>query len=111
MHSVSDGPAEKSYGLQVAALAGVPSDITDRAREILNELDSGASSSEQQFSGTAGIPEDAESKKSERAAHIAAANFSQKISCLDLDSLTPKNALDLLYALRDEAKNTIGTMK
>lgn len=111
MHSVSDGPAEKSYGLQVAALAGVPSDITDRAREILNELDSGASSSERQFSGTAGIPEDAESKKSERAAHIAAANFSQKISCLDLDSLTPKNALDLLYALRDEAKNTIGTMK
>ncbi|MCX2958268.1 MAG: DNA mismatch repair protein MutS, partial [Serratia symbiotica] len=40
MHSVQDGAASKSYGLAVAALAGVPSDVIKRARQKLRELES-----------------------------------------------------------------------
>ncbi|SUG71828.1 DNA mismatch repair protein MutS [Salmonella enterica subsp. enterica] len=40
MHSVQDGAASKSYGLAVAALAGVPKEVIKRARQKLRELES-----------------------------------------------------------------------
>ena len=42
MHQVRDGPASRSYGLQVAALAGVPATVIDAASAILERLESGA---------------------------------------------------------------------
>ena len=39
LHSVKDGPANQSYGLQVAALAGIPRSVTAEARRYLTELE------------------------------------------------------------------------
>jgi DNA mismatch repair protein MutS len=40
LHQIASGSADKSYGIHVAQLAGVPSEILDRAREVLGELES-----------------------------------------------------------------------
>jgi len=41
LHDLKTGPAQKSYGIQVAHLAGVPQDVVSRAKEILKQLESG----------------------------------------------------------------------
>ncbi len=42
LHEVRKGAADRSYGVQVARLAGLPASVVDRAREILTALESGA---------------------------------------------------------------------
>jgi DNA mismatch repair protein MutS len=89
LHSVKDGPANQSYGLQVAALAGVPQPIIAAARRKLVELEQAATHSDQQadlFASTAAVPEP----------HPAI----DMLDNIDPDSLSPKAALELLYTLK-----------
>jgi DNA mismatch repair protein MutS len=85
MHAVKDGAADRSYGLQVAALAGLPQAVLQRARLRLEEL---------------------ESRAPAPAAHRQLPLFSQRdalrdaLAALDPDSLSPREALDALYRLR-----------
>jgi DNA mismatch repair protein MutS len=92
LHSVAEGPANQSYGLQVARLAGVPDAVVREARRHLAELEAhGTSASPQRdlFASTAVVEPPAEDHPVVRA-----------LRALDPDALTPRAALDALYALR-----------
>ncbi|RZV34068.1 MAG: DNA mismatch repair protein MutS [Chromatiales bacterium] len=91
LHSVRPGPANQSYGLQVASLAGVPGDVIRRARRYLKTLESQqavqANSPQTQldFSVEEPAPNDA---------------MRDAVEALDPDSLSPREALDALYQLK-----------
>ncbi|AYH03839.1 DNA mismatch repair protein MutS [Pectobacterium parmentieri] len=91
MHSVQDGAASKSYGLAVAALAGVPKDVIKRARQKLKELETlsnNASSSHIDGAQLALLNADEPSPAMEA------------LEAIDPDALTPRQALDWLYQLK-----------
>ncbi|MEQ9912841.1 DNA mismatch repair protein MutS [Pectobacterium polaris] len=91
MHSVQDGAASKSYGLAVAALAGVPKEVIKRARQKLKELEmlsNNASSSHIDGAQLALLSNDEPSPAIEA------------LEAIDPDALTPRQALDWLYQLK-----------
>ncbi|MBA0181225.1 MULTISPECIES: DNA mismatch repair protein MutS [Pectobacterium] len=91
MHSVQDGAASKSYGLAVAALAGVPKEVIKRARQKLKELETlsnNASSSHIDGAQLALLSNDEPSPAIEA------------LEAIDPDALTPRQALDWLYQLK-----------
>ncbi|MBN7122545.1 DNA mismatch repair protein MutS [Erwinia billingiae] len=90
MHSVQEGAASKSYGLAVAALAGVPKEVIKRARQKLKELET--------LSGSA-----ANSKADGPQLPLLVEETSpavEALEALDADSLTPRQALDWIYRLK-----------
>jgi len=101
LHKIVQGAADKSYGIHVARLAGVPGDVIVRANQILETLESDRRDDE----GKANIPQ----RKTDRATQRQLNLFEppphpilEKLKSMDLDSLTPKAALDRLYELRGE---------
>jgi DNA mismatch repair protein MutS len=92
LHSVKDGPANQSYGLQVAALAGVPRGAIQRARDYLTRLEQQRAETSQAPSPQAELPLSAPADP-----HPALTALAE----LDPDSLSPREALDLLYMLKD----------
>ncbi len=102
LHRAEDGPANRSYGLQVAKLAGVPSAVIRRARDYLARLDKFSAAGAPQADlfaplgagdvapGETGVPESAP-----EAGAIAA-----QLALLDPDAMTPRDALAALYELR-----------
>jgi len=98
LHSVQDGPASRSYGIQVAQLAGVPAPVLRAARRRLAELEERAARQDLQgdlFSANAIGSED-EPAAAEPPEHPAVA----ALRALDPDGLTPREALDALYRLK-----------
>jgi DNA mismatch repair protein MutS len=92
LHSVEEGPASRSYGLQVAALAGVPADVIRAARRRLAELEE---------HGLAASPQrDLFSGSSEPAPEAREHPVLARLRETDPDALSPKQALELVYALR-----------
>ncbi len=98
MHRVKDGPANRSYGLAVAALAGIPDDVIARAREILDTLESspGASICE---------PPSAQLGLFDPPAAPGGAQLVEALESIDPDSLSPREALDALYRLKSLARS------
>jgi DNA mismatch repair protein MutS len=94
MHAVKDGPADRSFGLQVAALAGLPKSVVREARGRLAEL-------EQRRSNPAPVltPQalDAPLQIGLFASSSAALDA---LAAIDPDELTPKQALEALYRLK-----------
>ena len=96
MHSVEEGPANQSYGIQVAALAGIPNAVVRAARKQLREFEQRATVDPLQPDLFAqGDPEPAEAEPHPALDHLAN---------IDPDSLTPRQALDALYALKSLLK-------
>ncbi len=96
LHSVREGPADRSYGLQVGALAGLPEPVIERARSLLQELETGSLTPAREESS----PEPAPQLDLFRSAPHPVV---EELRHLDPDELTPRQALDLLYRLRWEA--------
>ncbi|MFK8030310.1 MAG: DNA mismatch repair protein MutS [Gammaproteobacteria bacterium] len=95
MHSVKSGPANQSYGLQVARLAGVPGSTIKRARKYLTALEKQSHSDPMSPQGHLDFSlDDAE----ETAATPSAVE--RAVDALNPDELTPKAALDALYELK-----------
>ena len=91
LHAVEEGPASQSYGIQVARLAGVPSPVIAAARRHLRELeDAQLQPGPQGDLFAAHLPND------EPPPHPALDQLRE----IDPDALTPKAALDMLYALK-----------
>ncbi len=91
LHQVRPGPANRSYGLQVAALAGVPAAVTARARAVLAELERNARPD------TAG----AAPAQTELPLYTPApAPVLALLEGLDPDKLSPRDALEFLYLLK-----------
>ena len=104
-HKLAPGGTNKSYGIQVARLAGLPADVTGRAREILGQL-------EQDGPSFAPVKRLAPGRKKSRSAPQTGLQLSllqnplemlrAQILALDLDNLAPLNALKALYALKQQ---------
>jgi DNA mismatch repair protein MutS len=96
LHAVEEGPANRSYGLQVAKLAGVPGDAVRQARAHLARLDQfNARADGQQDLFT--VPPESMSASPETARAEALA---ERIAALDPDALSPREALETLYELK-----------
>ncbi|QCT18154.1 DNA mismatch repair protein MutS [Jejubacter calystegiae] len=91
MHSVQEGAASKSYGLAVAALAGVPKEVVKRARQKLRELE--------QISGNAAASQVDGSQMSLLAVEETSPAV-EALESLDPDTLSPRQALDWIYRLK-----------
>ncbi|EPL2465043.1 DNA mismatch repair protein MutS [Klebsiella aerogenes] len=95
MHSVQDGAASKSYGLAVAALAGVPKEVIKRARQKLRELESiSPNAAATQVDGT---------QMSLLSAPEETSPALEALENLDPDSLSPRQALEWIYRLKSLA--------
>ncbi|HKA40759.1 MAG TPA: DNA mismatch repair protein MutS, partial [Burkholderiales bacterium] len=99
LHSVEEGPANRSYGMQVAQLAGVPGLVIRAARRRLADLEEhGFSAAPQRDLFT----EPREQPAPQADAHPQLARLRE----IDPDTLTPKEALELLYQLRRQLDNS-----
>ena len=85
LHNVKPGPASRSYGLQVAALAGVPRDMIELARTKLAHLEE----------DKRGIP-----ISPDQEVMPAVSEVENLLAEIEPDSLSPREALDLLYQLK-----------
>jgi len=96
LHAVREGPANQSYGLQVASLAGVPKAVIDRARLRLRELEDAAQRHSQRRSTQLALfpPEDCRPEP-----HPVV----RTLQALDPDGLSPREALELVFRLKDLA--------
>ena len=99
MHAVKEGPASRSFGLHVAALAGVPKTVIADARKHLAALENGARrevtsrSSQKETSPQLGLFE-------AHAPSVAETLLAE----LDVDALSPREALDVLYRLKQAVR-------
>lgn len=94
LHKVLDGGADKSYGINVASLAGLPRSLIERSKKILETLEENNSASGVNldlfnFDAYEEEPQNQEEEK--------AYNLKHALEILDIDSLTPREALDWLY--------------
>ncbi|PKH57413.1 DNA mismatch repair protein MutS [Shewanella sp. Choline-02u-19] len=94
MHAVQEGPASRSYGLQVAALAGVPNSVISAAKQKLHHLESRDQAMEQSQNGQI-LAQQAISLPTQASSAVIEA-----LEKLNPDELTPRQALDYLYHLK-----------
>lgn len=90
MHQVQDGAASKSYGLQVAALAGIPQGVIRQAKHKLQGL-------EQQQSAQLSLPVEVMEAPSVESHPVV-----EQLASISPDELTPRQALELLYQLKQQ---------
>lgn len=100
LHEVASGPADRSYGLAVAKLAGVPAPVVARAKSVLDRLEKGRAASGGLAAGLGDLPLFAAAAPEEAP---EADLLRERLDALDVDALTPREALDLLYELKREA--------
>ncbi len=89
LHHVKTGPANRSYGLQVAALAGIPSAVLQQANKTLKQLE--------QQAGNQPPVQPSLFENMEQAPVLSAVE--RTLKGIDPDDITPRQALDLLYRL------------
>jgi DNA mismatch repair protein MutS len=92
LHTVKEGPANQSYGLQVAALAGVPQKVIAAARRYLRELE--------RRSAAAQEPRPQQELLLEVPQEPREHPLVSALQSLDVDTLTPRQAQDALYELK-----------
>lgn len=102
LHELAAGPADKSYGLAVARLAGVPPPVLRRARAVLDKLEKGRAATGGLAAGLDDLPLFAAAIE---AAEEKVDALREKLNALDIDALSPRAALDLLYELKREANS------
>ena len=100
LHEVADGPADRSYGLAVARLAGVPAAVIKRAKVILDRLEKGRAETGGLAAGLGDLPLFAAASEAEEA---ACDSLRERLQALDIDALAPREALELLYELKRDA--------
>lgn len=99
LHEVSEGPADRSYGLAVAKLAGVPAPVVTRARAVLDKLEKGRAETGGIAAGLGDLPLFAAAAE---AREDLVDSLRERLRALDIDALSPREALDLLYTLQRE---------
>nr|WP_114952941.1 DNA mismatch repair protein MutS [Sphingosinicella terrae] len=96
LHELAPGPADRSYGIAVAKLAGMPPDVLARARSVLAKLEEGRAATGGIAAGLDDLPLFAAAAREEPQAdalHVALAE-------VEPDSLSPREALETLYRLK-----------
>ena len=96
LHEVADGAADRSYGIAVAKLAGLPAAVVARARSVLAKLEAGRDATGGIAAGLDDLPLFAAASEPEPARDPLA----EALATIEPDSLTPRAALDELYRLK-----------
>ncbi|HWH18413.1 MAG TPA: DNA mismatch repair protein MutS [Allosphingosinicella sp.] len=96
LHEVAKGPADRSYGLAVAKLAGLPPPVLARARSVLARLEEGRAATGGIAAGLDDLPLFAAPAQEEAAPDPLQAALAE----IDADALSPREALDLVYRLK-----------
>jgi DNA mismatch repair protein MutS len=100
LHELAEGPADRSYGLAVAKLAGVPAAVVARAAAVLARLEKGRAETGGLAAGLGDLPLFAAAAELREDLVDA---LRERLSALDIDALSPREALELLYDLKREA--------
>ncbi len=95
LHEVVPGAADKSYGLAVARLAGVPAPVIARARSVLTRLEAGRDKTGGIAAGLGDLPLFGAIEP-----EVAGDPLRLRLAALDIDATTPREALDLLAELK-----------
>jgi DNA mismatch repair protein MutS len=101
LHELAEGPADRSYGLAVAKLAGLPPPVLARARDVLKKLESGREKTGGIAAGLDDLPLFATTAQVEEAQCDA---IRAEVESLDVDALSPREALEVLYRLKALAR-------
>ncbi|HVL78835.1 MAG TPA: DNA mismatch repair protein MutS [Sphingomicrobium sp.] len=96
LHQVSDGAADRSYGIAVAKLAGLPTAVVARARAVLAKLEAGRDATGGIAAGLDDLPLFAASAPAEQVSDPLIAALDE----IEPDSLSPRQALEMLYRLK-----------
>jgi DNA mismatch repair protein MutS len=109
LHEIAPGPASRSYGVQVARLAGMPQAVVRQARSMLESLEQAELARQDQVDLFA--PQSAVGAVAAAAASVApplppGQEVLDLLDTLQPDSLSPREALEALYRLKDAAKGT-----
>lgn len=100
LHELADGPADRSYGIAVAKLAGLPPQVVARAKSVLEKLEKGRAETGGLAAGLGDLPLFSAALD---AAEAKVDALRDKLTGLDIDALSPRAALDLLYELKRAA--------
>ncbi|MBC7149247.1 MAG: DNA mismatch repair protein MutS [Rhizobium sp.] len=101
LHEVGPGAADRSYGIQVARLAGLPASVVARARDVLTRLED-ADRKNPASSLIDDLPLFQVAVRREEARKAGPSKVEEMLKGLDLDDMTPRQALDALYDLRKQ---------
>ncbi len=100
LHEVGPGAADRSYGIQVARLAGLPASVVARARDVLTRLeDADRKNPASQLIDDLPLFQVAV-RREEAVGRREPSKVEERLRALDLDDLTPRAALDVLYELK-----------
>lgn len=113
LRKIVKGGADKSYGIQVAKLAGVPDSVIERARELVDELSDADITARAKEIAALGVPS---KKKAAKLDEVDLAQMSlfdtvkdddilKELKELDISNLTPIDAMNTLYRLQNKLKN------
>ncbi|AXV14264.1 DNA mismatch repair protein MutS [Neorhizobium sp. SOG26] len=101
LHEVGPGAADRSYGIQVARLAGLPDSVVARARDVLTKLeDSDRKNPASQLIDD--LPLFQVAVRKEEAKRAGPSKVEEALSAINPDDMTPREALDALYALKKQ---------
>jgi DNA mismatch repair protein MutS len=104
LHELAQGPADRSYGIAVARLAGLPAPVLARAKDVLARLEAGKARTGGIAAGLDDLPLFAASLQVETP---RADPLREMLTALDVDALSPREALDRLYALKSLADSSV----
>jgi DNA mismatch repair protein MutS len=105
-HKIIDGVADKSYGIHVANIAGVPRSVIKRATELLKNFEKKNGAVEFDSNDTLSFPQEQMELLYAASSATSSAALIKKISNIDLANTTPKDALDILYELKTLTNST-----
>lgn len=103
LYKVVPCPADRSYGIEVARLAGIPGDVVERSRSILQQFEKGKRSL------SSDIPSSASRRKQLPLFDEGAGEIVDELADLNPDLLSPMQALEMLYSLREKAREAKGS--
>jgi DNA mismatch repair protein MutS len=101
LHEVVAGAADRSYGVQVAKLAGLPASVVARAQDVLARLEAGAQKGVGTTAGLGDLPLfSANPPAAQRSAMPKTSGLDARMHDVHPDTLSPREALDLIYELK-----------
>ena len=95
LHSVAEGTADRSYGIHVAKLAGLPQAVIDRAQSVLDLLQKGEHSA-----SLTKLADDLPLFTAQGQPKPQSSELEERLQAINPDTLSPKEALDILYELK-----------
>tara|TARA_B100000902_G_scaffold329275_1_gene325689 strand:- start:1879 stop:4488 length:2610 start_codon:yes stop_codon:yes gene_type:complete len=106
LHEVTRGAADRSYGIQVAKLAGLPTTVIKRSNLILEKLERGQYQGQDNFKDLIkDLPLFSNDHISNKIEEKKVDALQQEIETINLDNTSPKEALDFLYKLKESLKD------